>query len=828
VNWDDIRALADSGDVGTLGKAVRELTPARRKELAVELVEHERRHRAGDDRWRNLEMFAIAGAGLLPNASTLAPWLVRNRIWQRWDATEDAVAVVLDVLRHREVGWLPDLAARIAARMPTRDSRPDLFRLVVELCGDTPPDTDGFLIHLATLGPTEFRQGYEVLIGRMLEVVGVGSRLQRQEWPRFLLTRGDRGVLLDGCLARLQQGGAAGEMTGFLDLHEAIGPTVDETAAHVRDYVAMLPDSRSTVAGLAQAQLMWLDDARRLDFDLLCDASRWVFTRTEKKLVRAQLTWLGKHVAAHPDEVLLVTTTLFEHDAADLRGRAVSLVRKHLAEVGDATRAEITVLAEHLPADLAAQFDVTAAPEPHVGLAVFRPEPMPEPIGSLDELTREVLSAFGGTSGHLDAVMLERILEALVRFAWHDRQELADAVEPVFAKYPWLLCTAVYDRNYITREPRGEFGEVIRAAGTPPHPYGPLGEALATAREWRKQLARARAGGISEMLTVRLHEIAEGLVHSPRPALVSTPTDVSGLIDPATLVARLGRAESEGWQPWPKDLRMAFHRLPHDVDAEVAASLSGKAGRQLREWLARRTDPDVVVAERPYTMIVYSYGQNAVTEHRLFATVTPGLPDPERHWRGYDEWGPMIECWPAALPSQRDVVAAHLVPHLAHRMNSRGSDGPLLPLLAQADGPVGAGTHLALAYGLGAELPINRAYAVDALLTLATRGQLDGTALGKLTGDLVDRGDLVLNRVVPALRDAARSGAAQQVWELLTAALPRLWTHNRVADLVELAVELAQRLRPGGQVDGLVEVAARKGSSRAVTEAKRLVAALTG
>lgn len=67
------------------------------------------------------------------------------------------------------------------------------------------------------------------------------------------------------------------------------------------------------------------------------------------------------------------------------------------------------------------------------------------------------------------------------------------------------------------------------------------------------------------------------------------------------------------------------------------------------------------------------------------------------------------------MPSQRDVVAAHLVPHLAHRLNSRGSDGPLLPLLAKADGPVGAGLHLALVYGLGAELPINRAYAVAAL-----------------------------------------------------------------------------------------------------------------
>jgi hypothetical protein len=57
-------------------------------------------------------------------------------------------------------------------------------------------------------------------------------------------------------------------------------------------------------------------------------------------------------------------------------------------------------------------------------------------------------------------------------------------------------------------------------------------------------------------------------------------------------------------------------------------------------------------------------------------------------------------------------------------------------------------------------------------------------------------------------------------------ALPKLWTHNRVADVVELAVELAQQLGPGGEIDGLAEVAARKGAGKAVVQAKRLVAAL--
>ncbi|WP_330276748.1 hypothetical protein OG205_14470 [Lentzea sp. NBC_00516] len=100
--------------------------------------------------------------------------------------------------------------------------------------------------------------------------------------------------------------------------------TLDETAEHARDYVAVLPDSRSVVATLAQDRLKALDEAGKLDVDLLADASRWVFGRTEKKLVRAQLTWRGKHAKSTPDEVVLTVAELFAHESDDVRGRRPS------------------------------------------------------------------------------------------------------------------------------------------------------------------------------------------------------------------------------------------------------------------------------------------------------------------------------------------------------------------------------------------------------------------------------------------------------------------------------------------------------------------------
>ncbi|MDX8055822.1 DUF6493 family protein [Lentzea sp. BCCO 10_0798] len=815
-----IQALIESGRAYPLGEALKGLTAEQRKECAKDLIAYEKAHRASDGRWQHGEPLAIAGAGLLPSASALTPWLVRYPISMHHSRRhDDNAGALVDVLRHRELTWMPDLVTRIAARMPTRERwRQDLLHVVLEFCGDDPPDSDGFLLHFMDSGVhTRWKPAFDTLIPRMLEVVGSGGIMgARRQWPEFLRDRADRQVLLDGCLARLQQGGTAAEVGGFLVLHEVIEVTVEEIAAHARDYVAMLPDSRSTVAGLAQDQLKRLDDAGRLDFGLLCEASRWVFGRTEKKLVRAQLTWLGKHGKANPDEVVLTAAELFAHKSDDLRGQAVKLIAKHLGNARDTTQAEVRALAEQLPGDLAEQLGGITSQEQAPELAAFEPRPFPSLIATLDELTGELLSAFGRNSSYVEPSTAERIIEAVVRFAWQDREALGEAIRPFSENTPW------FDDSQHT--PRSELiGAVLDARDKP----RPLKHGVSTEVDFaRNRKPEHGIGAVGDELAKRLYEIGRGLVHLPKPALVSTPTEMSGLIDPATLADRLARAEAEGWEPWQRDLRQAVQRLPRDTDTAVFASLTSKAAAKVRDWLASRTDPEIAIVERTYRH-PWRYS-SYMAETGLYATVTPGLEEPEQFLRDNDGWGPMMEWWPSSLPVQREVVAAHLVPHLRARTASKGADGPLLPMLAEAHGPAGPALHLALSYGLGAELTVNRAHAVDAVLILAARDQLDGRTLGDFLGRLLERGDLVMNRVVPCLRDAARSGAARQIWDALTTAVPRLWTHNRVADVIELAVELAQRLQPGGTVGGLAEVAARKGSSKAVVQAKRLMSALGG
>jgi len=208
------------------------------------------------------------------------------------------------------------------------------------------------------------------------------------------------------------------------------------------------------------------------------------------------------------------------------------------------------------------------------------------------------------------------------------------------------------------------------------------------------------------------------------------------------------------------------------------------------------------------------------------------LPEPER-WQRWDLGG-WQQCWPALLPSHRDAVAAQLLPWLANRSAGVRGIGQLLPALAEADGPVGPGLTLALAYGLGARDPVDRAAAVDALLVLAGRHQLEGRALGVELAALTSLGLLQVARVVPSLRDVARAGAPAEVWAIAAAAIPGLVPPavprppRGVPDLLALAAEVAGAVGGGQPIPELTTITGRGGSSHLVTQSRRLQQLLAG
>jgi hypothetical protein len=872
MDWDTLRRLIEEADLDALVSGLRELDPKQQQELAKPLVEYERLARRSESFWdfrRHSALLAVAGAGVL-RMSALAPWLVRNNLDQpmHWDGPllvphgRAATDCVREVLVARGVHWLPDLAERMAQRLRPRGfPNQALWSLITALAGDELPSSDGFVFHWLYMVDyrvssivQHFREDerFLPLVPRLFEVDGVARKLAPRfpddpGWPDALATlaaegKVDRLVLLDGLLARLQRGGKQMDVTALVSLHDLLAPSLDEVAERAADYAALVPDAYSTVAGMAQRELLRLDEAGRLASETLLDVSQAVFLRSEKKLVRAQLSWLDTAVRRGRGEALQPLTALFGHESVDLQERALKLVLKHREQIAPDSLAEFGAAAASLSPDLrdraAEAFGrVDAAPEPVLTAPVLpRPE-MPPPIASLDELATEATAYFG--SRPTDSVVVERLLAGLVEFAFADREALHRAFEPLVATYPWLspgLPDWTEPLWYYHNEGT-EFSAVFKAAlgdcrgdVRSPIPADLPGEA-----EWLRSVTEGVDRATLWML--RLHEMALGLAHAPRPFLLATPTDPAGLIDPESLLGRLALAAEQGWQPWEHDLVQAMLRLPREVDGAVASRMRelGAAGSRVAQWIddGGLGEPEVRREVRPVrryswrgggfedrTRVVVTFPDSAGSVRKSFDTEKAGDYSLHVNWS---------VCFPNTLPAHRDVTAAHLAPSFA---DGGPQNGPVLEKLVNGHGPIGDGMNTVLAFALGSRRADNRLSAVDALITLAGREELRGAELGHAVADLVVRDEVVLSRVVQAVRDAARAGVGRPAWEAVAVLIERLLPadgdrpRTGLPDLLGLGVELAGQVRPDGPVPGLAAIADRTGTSRFVKEARRLQRAL--
>jgi hypothetical protein len=183
--------------------------------------------------------------------------------------------------------------------------------------------------------------------------------------------------------------------------------------------------------------------------------------------------------------------------------------------------------------------------------------------------------------------------------------------------------------------------------------------------------------------------------------------------------------------------------------------------------------------------------------------------------------------WPTTMPGHPEVVAAHAMLALCD-LPIAGGTAPgrhLVAGLPALDGPHGPAVALAVANSLAAQDAADRTAGVDAVVGLAAR-QVSGAAYGQAVL-LLGRGDhLKLGRVATALGDALRAGpgAATFVWQLAEAALPALLAQDTrdTHRLIAVAADAAAVSRARGALDGLARVAQRGGTSRLVTEARRL------
>ncbi|NMO49837.1 hypothetical protein HH310_01300 [Actinoplanes sp. TBRC 11911] len=507
------------------------------------------------------------------------------------------------------------------------------------------------------------------------------------------------------------------------------------------------------------------------------------------------------------------------------------------------------------------------------------PAEMPAPIATPAELAEDIVVLRQDQNG----VQWERVLAGLVSLH-RSGADLATVLGPIMAPRSWAVEEHLSRTDDPWAVFVGLTLPALVGAALPDLLWQRAVTAVQES-QWISPRTRPTAPERSSLnlLTLRLAEATVQIGSAPMPELVATPTHVNGSLDAAVLLQRLRRAEAEGWEPWPIDFQQALLRLPRETPSDAvtrgAEALTSPSGRQFAEWLRAGGMPDPVstrVEQRERTHQVAGWeGWRFGLKRRVLVDLEPARFDGDLAIElplvtlGHPAW-PTLPTFPVepadvlamALPHHREAVAAWGLTRVAEMadLEDPGAGGcSLLPLLADIAGPFGPAMSLAMAYGLAAGSASDRVAAVDAFLTLAATdthaaavaglspgpatatagtGAPDGagarvpfgTLVGADLADLCAGGTIKLTRAVSSLTDANAAGASATVWAVAAAALPALFepSPRGLPDLLELTTRAAVACgAPGSDaakvlLGPLGEVAVRPGSSRLVTEARRL------
>ncbi|MFD5812920.1 DUF6493 family protein [Streptomyces sp. NPDC127038] len=837
-----------------------------------------------------------AGAACHTGAAGAATWIAG--VDMRW--SQASPGVLLHVLGDRESDWLGDLAHRLAAR-PAASRLPfALLSGLVGLSGCEVPTTDayvrGWFEHIGASwnGGRSVAQRLRqephlpVMINALFESLEVTGQIAwlfgdgPGSWYNALAELAeegtlDRKVLVDACVARLLRGGAPADQRVFLRLLSSLALTRAEERERSADWTALACQAVPAVAWHAQSVLASFALDGELTSRQLAEMSAGVLFRTEKKLVRAQLVLLGKVLKRDPSTagvLLPAVAEAFGHEDTDVQERALKLVERHIAalpstsgtdttdeprpadgtggpEAADDARERLCELAADLSPGLRIRarrvlgIDVPGAAstvQEDVLPPVPEPErltPAPESVTELAEEVSAILASGGGVAA------FERALDGLVRHAHRDRGALVEALGPVVARCWWKDRDPRYpSSDRVFREsPHGL--EVVLAAlfeevGT---------DTLHAATQHGPTSGNCHHSALSRAFEARLWEAAYRLRAEPMPFLLATPSWDTGLLEPGELVERLTEYRRLDARPGTADFAQALLRVRRDDPAVSAAAAAGARaldspeGYRLAQWLSGE-GPLLPTSRRRTSGVRVLLELGELEEIQdLFPSEFRPLGRPLtvfkdhwycRHWGVTDQ-----QHWPAVVPGRRELVAARLLRDISTAaVEDTRMDAMTLPLLAEADGTAGEALHLCVAYGLGARHPEDRLAAVDALLVLAARGQLDAGRLGADLGELVHRGALKKSRLAESIRTAAATGAYATVWSVLRGLLPVLLADlaadgsggaaRGLGELLAVAADCAERSGARGDLTHLAGTAGRQGSSKVVTQARRLLTALTG
>ncbi|MEU6800422.1 DUF6493 family protein [Streptomyces neyagawaensis] len=873
----------DTGDVVTLADG---MTDAERRACMPELKELRKKLRSepwGSPLQRAYPALHVAGAACQTGAAAVADWIAGSDM--RW--RQAPAPVLIDVLGDREPRWLDDLVHRLAERPSTAQVPYELMSGLVRLAGCAVPTSEtyvrGWMEHI---GRARWKAGTVIgnlrkdphlaeLVTALFDITEIGARSDWRygeglnNWTYALTQLAEEGLLdrktlIDGCVSRLLRGGGStADNKVFLGLLTSLDLTRDERCERIADWMSLCADAPSSVAGHAQSVLAEFALDGALGSRRLIDMSGAVLFRPERKLVRSQLILLGKVLKQDPSTagaLLPVVAQAFGHEDTEVQERALKLVERHIGDVADedVAREEITgPIADLSPGlrtraqDVLGVSPAKESPEVYEELLPPVPEPTrlapaPETVAELAEEVNALLASDGDISA------FERTLDGLVRHAHRDREALVEALGPVAAGRWWAEMEPAYVDRYFRDSPHDL--EIVLASLFERVRVSVLHEARSDA----PTSGGCVHSGLAGVRDARLWEVAHRVRTEPLPFLLATPTWSTGSLEPGELVARLDTYRRLGARPGRADFTQALLRVRRaDPAASAAAAVAARElgtpeGDQLAEWLATDVPSRPVRSSRTEgPRVLVEFGELPELQSESFPPQVRRLGRPLSEYQGRwycshwddSEW----RHWLAVVPGRPELVAARVLPDISQGViEDTGTGFSFLPALAEAEGETGEAVRLCVVYGLGAKRPEDRLAAVDALLVLAARGQLDVEQAGADLGRLAVTSYLKPLRIAEAIRTAASTGAYGTAWAVLRAALPHLLAAlsdgqgedggkdrarattpvRGLGELLAVAAECVERSGARGELPHLDLAADRRGSSRLVTEARRLRAAL--
>jgi hypothetical protein len=713
--------------------------------------------------------------------------------------------------------------------------------------------------------------------------------------------------VINNCLTALGGGLPVRDAIGFVAVHRRLDVTVDELADRQQRYVSLLASPAPATVVMAHDQVRRLIDSRLLEPDLLIEVSTEVLLRPEKGAVREHLRLLthavragevGSEDCAHAvvaaldterNDLTVLMARLLVLCAQQLDAAATASLRAAVAaivpEPGDELRNALGVELSPAPAASPASSDSglpkAGTPPMHAEppLPVDLPEPgRLAPIRDVDTLAELVSHLIEDPSPPAE---VERALDGMARLR-DLRPTVAEALRNRYAPgssgiFSYGAAFASTVRAWAGGPTEGVYPGIPRWRQVDDRAAVPQGVQATAARASRPVEVEGRTWYrdadvwqwyeylptcIPEFLLYRrMAEIRCGKVTGAPGGLLATPDSSSGTISGDEFLARVHALGAAGRQatlddasyallriepagradllrrgsltPWMTERLLllardptwhratarlggeAYEHLPAGIEAAVWQSVDaphGAADDPVRGWLDTRS-------------VVQQWA-----EHDLLRTYLPAT---------YAD----LTMWAHLLPSDPDVVSAHLQPELTGWIDASNADlSGVLGALGCSRRPLGGPTLSAFVWAAGFRNARTAAAAAEAIATAAQHGTLSGADLGTQLLAIVGPGagtfppaagwgppsSAKISRIANTLADAARinNHAELAVLDAIRELLAVLHSLRGGVALLEIAAGIAERRRiPVELPPGLAALASGRSASRTAQEARRLAAA---